>query len=449
MKRVRAIVSGIALLSLLIHPALAAAQTQDVMYPNPVIEKQLKALQREVSSKGATFKVGYSSAMDRSINELCGLREPAGWMDKAPVERLSATPLAALPSSFDWRTMGGTTPIKNQGSCGSCWAFGTAAPLESQIKLQCGVTVDMAEQYLVSCNRDGWSCSGGWWAHDYHIDKTPPNDAQSGAVAEASFPYKATNAACGGPYERPYRLINWSYVAGYPRPTVQAIKQAIFNYGPVAAAVYVGPKFQAYGSGIFNTSETGTINHAIVLVGWNDDLGTDNGYWILRNSWGTGWGESGYMRIRYNVSQVGYAANYVQFACNDNPLPPNPDPIPDPEPEPTPTPLPNLEGSFTRLTGLRAGAQVTATLRVTNTGTVNAGAFRVLLYHSKNGTDKTQYLGAVNVRSLYANRYRDISIRKRSTTPFLSGEYLMAVIDSESQVKESNENDNLVLGVIP
>ncbi|MHC1742948.1 MAG: C1 family peptidase [Syntrophobacteraceae bacterium] len=433
--------SGIALLSLLFSPLPTLAQTIGLSAPNAIMERELKSLQREVTNEGRSFKVGYSSAMDRPIGELCGLREPEGWMANAPFERLTAAPLQALPTSFDWRAQDGTTPIKNQGGCGSCWAFGTAAPLESQIKLQCGTTVDLSEQYLVSCNRSGWSCSGGWWAHDYHWDEAPVNDSQSGAVLESDFSYRASNAACGGPYNHPYRLTKWSYVAGGPHPTVQAIKQAIFMYGPVAAAVYVGPKFQAYSSGIFNVNESGTVNHAIALVGWNDDLGPDNGYWILRNSWGAGWGESGYMRIRYGMSQVGYTANYVEFSCAD--------PAPNPDPAPVTNPRPDLEGSFTKVAGLRSGHQVSGTLRVTNSGDAAATTFRVLLYRSVNGTEKTQYLGTATVRKLAAGAYKDIAVNKRSPSILFSGQYLLAVIDSESKVEESDETNNTVATLIP
>ena len=107
-------------------------------------------------------------------------------------------------------------------------------------------------------------------------------------------------------------------------PSVDAIKQAIYTYGPISVAVCAGSHFQAYSGGIFNTSEScgsDVINHAVVLVGWNDNNGTD-GYWILRNSWGTSWGMAGYMYIGYGVSQVGYGANFIEYAGGTpNPAP--------------------------------------------------------------------------------------------------------------------------------
>ena len=94
-----------------------------------------------------------------------------------------------LPSAYNWCSLGGCTPVRDQGNCGSCWAFGTVGPLESAILLQDGASKDLAEQYLVSCNTDGWGCDGGWWAHDYHEWKLGADGTGPGAVYEADFPY--------------------------------------------------------------------------------------------------------------------------------------------------------------------------------------------------------------------------------------------------------------------
>ena len=220
----------------------------------------------------------------------------------------------SLPTSFNWCDDGGCTPVKDQRSCGSCWAFGTVGPLESAILIKTSQTKDLAEQYLVSCNSDGWSCNGGWFAHNYHWNKKIPVESDAGAVYESDFPYVARNDACNSSHPHSEKLTNWRYVSNsYSAPSTEAIKQAIQTYGPVAAAVCVGSGFQSYRGGIFSTDETsscgGSVNHAIVLVGWDDSQGV----WILRNSWNTWWGEQGYMRIKYGISNVGYAANYVIF----------------------------------------------------------------------------------------------------------------------------------------
>lgn len=224
----------------------------------------------------------------------------------------SSTP--QLASSYNWCDLGGCTPVKNQGSCGSCWAFGTVGSLETNIKIKDAQTKDLAEQYLLSCNTEGYSCNGGWWVHDYHRSKIPSGEPAAGAVYEADFPYRASKVACNPPHSHYEKIASWSYIAGYSVPSATAIKQAIYDHGPVAAAVCVGTAFQAYRSGVFSTNETsacgtGVVNHAIVLVGWNDADQT----WVLRNSWGTSWGESGYMRIKWGTSNVGYSANYVVY----------------------------------------------------------------------------------------------------------------------------------------
>jgi len=269
-------------------------------------------LQVQGEQEGWTFEVGENEATQYSIEELCGLQEPPDWRVGATFDPMSSAALSALPSSFDWRAYGGTTPIRNQGGCGSCWAFATVGPLECNIKIRDGVSVNLSEQWLVSCNQMGWDCGGGWWAHSYHMG-TPDPCSGAGAVLESAFPYVGYNAPCNCPYPHSYFLQGWAYI-GSDRgiPEVEQIKQAIVQYGPVAVSVYVNRAFQTYRSGVFNGCEAGTINHAVTLVGWDDSQGP-GGVWFVRNSWGTNWGESGYMRIPYNCCQIGYAAGYVRY----------------------------------------------------------------------------------------------------------------------------------------
>lgn len=256
---------------------------------------------------------------------------------------LESTPVPAeissaqeLPEAFDWCALGKCTPVRNQGSCGSCWAFSTVGVFESKLLIADSSNQDLSEQYLVSCNTNGWSCDGGWFAHDYHIWKTPPSESEAGAVLESFFPYRAANLPCSGPYLHPYRALSWSYVdPNMDILTPTEIKQAIYTYGPVAAAVCAGSAFDYYRGGVFATNESSAcgssmVNHGIVLVGWDDS----EGVWILRNSWGSSWGESGYMRIRYGISNVGFGANYLEY----NPLPTPTTPAPTTPPPTTVAP---------------------------------------------------------------------------------------------------------------
>ena len=234
-------------------------------------------------------------------------------IDLGDVGRLDQT------SSFNWCDYGACTPVKNQGNCGSCWAFSTVGILESNILYQDGLERDLSEQYLLSCNTNGWDCSGGWFAHDYHESKFPPGEPEAGAVNELDFPYTAEDDSCNPPHIHHEKIADWYYVGSSNGiPEVANIKQAILDHGPVSAAMCTGDAFGYYDGGVFETNECPGLNHAVVLVGWDDNLGT-NGAWRLRNSWGPGWGEGGYMWIGYGVSSVGYGSNYVVYepACYD------------------------------------------------------------------------------------------------------------------------------------
>lgn len=227
----------------------------------------------------------------------------------------------ALPTAWDWRTKGIVPPVRNQGACGSCWAFGTVGAMEAAIKKGGGPLTDLSEQFLVSCNKDGWSCNGGMTAHKYHYNTIGTNQTVVGAVLESAKPYTATDGTCTASYSHPYKLSNWAFTATeWNMPTVDQLKNAIYTYGPVTVAVCSDEGFHTYTGGVYTPSSNGcpwygqpSINHLVVLVGWNDATSS----WILRNSWGPYWGENGYMRIAWdptgNTSRVGAGASWVRY----------------------------------------------------------------------------------------------------------------------------------------
>lgn len=272
----------------------------------------IQSLKRQAIAEDWTFTVGENEATKRRIEELCGLVPPTDWKSSALTD--PCTPHVALPSSFDWRTQGGCPPVRNQSSCGGCWAFGTVGPLECNILIKDGLTVDLSEQWLINCNSSDWSCAaGGWWAHDYHLYRMD-SCGGTGAVLESSLPFQARDGACTCPFPHPYAINSWAFIGSETAiADTNAIKQAILDYGPVGSAVYVSSAFQAYTSGVFNACSNSSVNHAVVLVGWDDSQQC----WIMRNSWGASWGENGYMRIRYGCSNIGLAANYILYDGND------------------------------------------------------------------------------------------------------------------------------------
>ena len=169
---------------------------------------------------------------------------------------------ADLPAAFDWRS-GDTShpsiniPIRDQGSCGSCWAFGTVGAMEAAM-VRAGMPVtDLSEQFLVSCNKDGWDCDGGWIAHKYHTNTLGKSQSTIGAVLESDMPYTASDGGCHAVTNHPYKLADYASSTG---ASVSAIKNIIYNYGPVLATICVGDAFNDYqypNLGIFSTNESG------------------------------------------------------------------------------------------------------------------------------------------------------------------------------------------------
>ena len=280
-------------------------------------DEQFRALQERAIREKWSFTVKRNEATKRPLSELCGLVEPLDWQKTARFVSMRPLVGVALPASFDWRgpQANGLPPIRNQGHCGSCWAFATIGALECNIRIKDNVTANLAEQWLISCNRSGWSCGGGWVAYDYlQVGGRTDSFGGNGAPYDSEFPYAASDLPCNGPYPHHYWIQDWAYIGSSRSiPSVGEMKQAILTYGPIWVAVSVDDAFHVYDSGIFTGNSSG-INHAVVLVGWNDNGGT-NGYWILRNSWGSSWGESGYMRIKYGCNMVGYGACYIDYGA--------------------------------------------------------------------------------------------------------------------------------------
>ena len=260
-----------------------------------------------------------------SSDHACGLIIPDNWWVDAPFD--PCEPKRGLPDAFDWRDFNGVPPIRNQGGCGSCWAFSAIAPVECNILIRDGDLVDLSEQWLVSECTGAGNCSGGWPAEAFKYlleDGLTDPCGDSGAVLEEDFPYEAQNLPCDCPYPHEYFIDDYAFIGGggdIPPPDV--IKQAILDHGPVSVLVATNNAFHNYDGGIFDGCEGGQLNHAVALVGWDDTQGP-NGVWILRNSWGTGWGEDGYMRIPYGCAKVGTSAAYVKYGepdCNGNGIP--------------------------------------------------------------------------------------------------------------------------------
>ena len=244
----------------------------------------------------------------------------------------------SLPASFDWRNKDGHAYIgtpRNQGTCGACYSFGAAAAAEGAYNLTTGSvdgnTADFSEAYIAWClsKMPAYSshfsgCNGA--DYDY-MELQALVDV--GIVDDQYFPYTTTatqNCPAAATNAPKTKFASWNRV---PCSDVAAIKTAIMTYGVVDAAVYVSTAFQNYSGGVYSDASTScsanpcyntTTNHAISLVGWGNDP-VKGDYWILRNSWGSTWGEGGYMRLAVTSARIACSVCYMTYASTDTQAP--------------------------------------------------------------------------------------------------------------------------------
>ena len=194
--------------------------------------------------------------------------------------------------SIDWREKGAVTPVKNQGSCGSCWAFSATGALEGGNFVATGKLVSLSEQQLVDCDHQSAGCGGGLMttAFEYAMKK--------GMCTEEEYPYHAMDEDCKDDKCTPV-----VFPKGYEEVPVfdgAALKQAV-SQGPVSVAVEADSMvFQLYTGGVIDSTACGTsLNHGVLAVGYGAD------FWIVKNSWGASWGDQGYLKIKYTESGAG------------------------------------------------------------------------------------------------------------------------------------------------
>ncbi|XP_068122880.1 dipeptidyl peptidase 1 [Hyperolius riggenbachi] len=217
-----------------------------------------------------------------------------------------------LPESWDWRNVGGAnfvSPVRNQGSCGSCYSFATMGMLESRIRLLTKLEQKpiLSPQQVVSCSNYSQGCDGGF---PYLIAGKYGQDF--GIVEESEYPYTASDSPCtlkNGSYR--FYTAEYHYVGGFYGGCNEAyMKLELILGGPLAVAFEVYDDFMHYSGGIYH--HTGLqnkfnpfqlTNHAVLLVGYGQDAQNGEKYWIVKNSWGEGWGEKGYFRIRRGVNE--------------------------------------------------------------------------------------------------------------------------------------------------
>ncbi len=270
------------------------------------LQQEIAELQATIDGQGFEWEVGetnLSALSDEQLIQLCGERSDE-WTQLHGMEDILASyhPVQdPLPPVFDWRDDGGdwTTPIRDQQGCGSCVAFASLAVLESLLERQAGnpfLNPDLSESDLFSCGC-GDCCSRGWW-----LSHAARHLRFAGVTSETCWGYSPRNQACrdlgSAGCDREYSI------ASYRRLTSpEQMKRSLVENGPLLGRMNVYRDFaKFYRGGIYRPTPGSRLlgGHAVAIVGYDDNAGT----WAVKNSWGTGWGESGYFRIAYGASGI-------------------------------------------------------------------------------------------------------------------------------------------------
>jgi len=255
---------------------------------------------REHNSGNSTWQAGINQFSDLTAAEfkaqfLSSLLVPTPLLGVESAGEVSASiilPDPSEPNDIDWRQKGAVTPVKNQGQCGSCWALSATGAIEGWAATSGKGLPSLSEQQLVDCagSVGNQGCNGGW------PNKAIQYLAGKGSCSESAYPYTARDGAC----KQCSATVRPNGVGtGSGEATLAGQLSAL----PVSVCVDASGGFQSYRSGVFNGPCGTSINHAILAVGYTSQ------YWIVKNSWGTSWGSSGYIFMARGKNLCGINSN--------------------------------------------------------------------------------------------------------------------------------------------
>lgn len=304
-----------------------------------IFKDNLKFIDQHNSDDQQSFKLGLNKFADLTNDEFrskyFGRKKKDSLLKmKVKSDRYLFREGDQLPKSVDWREKGAVSHIKDQGQCGSCWAFSTIAAVEGINQIVTGDLITLSEQELVDCDRSYDSgCDGGLM--DYAFEFIINN---GGIDTDKDYPYTAMDGTCDQ-FRKNAKVVTIDSYEDVPENDEKALMKAVAHQ-PVSVAIDAGGSaFQFYQSGVFTGRCGEDLDHGVAAVGYGtSEDGKD--YWIVRNSWGGDWGENGYIKMERNVAgkKAGKCGIAVEpsYPIKTSKNPPNPGPTP-PSPPPAPT----------------------------------------------------------------------------------------------------------------
>lgn len=314
--------------------------TQREQQLSPVLRLKLQGFRDDIKKRGGTFKIAATSVWDTPIEKISGLTpsfspaairqqnvesvklleaerravEAALVKDPSLRSKIPLFKLAPKPTlkSWDWRTAGDVTGVRNQRG-GTCWAYGPTAALEASMLVRNNQKIDASEQYVISNSGAG------------SIVFPPGGDpgksmvflVAHGTVKESDCPDGGTQGTPEPNRFKPYRGSAWGIVGDGSKASVSQLKEALCEHGPITTCLYASGAFMAYAGSdtvINDGFDTTQINHVVLLIGWDDSKQA----WLIKNSWGENWGDEcgvgtkgGYAWIKYGCRNVGTYSMWI------------------------------------------------------------------------------------------------------------------------------------------
>jgi C1A family cysteine protease len=291
-----------------IEPKYAALERN----ASPALKQKLADLRTMGAQKNWTFQIGATGVANSNIANITGDIPPSPVAFSFGDNRSVPPTVAQLGDinapSFDLRNLNLVTPVRDQDSCGSCWAFCAIANLETAhlLKNKPNFKLDLSEQQILNCAGAG-TCDGG------HVYKVFQHLKTNSVVFEKQYAYSATDKTCVTQQPSAIKVDNWGWVGSdRKKASRKEIKYALVNCGTVATSMWASSIFQLYVDGVLNTddglrNENDGDRHCVQIVGWDDNLGA----WLIKNSWNTTWGMNGYGWIDYDILDIGMYATWV------------------------------------------------------------------------------------------------------------------------------------------